>query len=107
MTRGGVCDRLKDYGEKAGIEKPVTPHVLRHTFATHLLKHGADLRAIQEMMGHVLISTTQRYTKVEISDLKAVHRKCHPRERYHSRVPDLPSVLTAYFHHEALEKGDE
>jgi integrase/recombinase XerD len=92
-----LCDLLKDYAKRAGIEKPVTPHVFRHTFATHLLKHGADLRAIQEMMGHEQVTTTQVYTRVEISDLKAVLQKCHPRERYRSRVPDTPSTLTAFY----------
>jgi len=102
-----LCDMLKDYAKRAGIEKPVTPHVFRHTFATHLLRHGADLRAIQEMMGHKQVSTTQVYTRVEISDLKAVHRRCHPRERYRSRVPDTPSVLTAFYHNEPLESKGE
>ena len=98
MSRAGLCDILKAYGEKAGIERPVTPHVLRHTFATHLLRHGADIRAIQEMLGHAKITTTQAYTRIEISDLQAVHRRCHPRERYRSRVPDLPAVLTTLYH---------
>jgi integrase/recombinase XerD len=108
MCRRAVSDILREYGKKAGIKKKVSAHVLRHTFACHLLKHGADIRAIQEMLGHAKITTTQRYTKIEISDLQAVHRRCHPRERYRSRVPDLPSVLTSYYHMDPdLERGRE
>ena len=88
---------VKAYAKKAGIKKIVTPHVLRHTFATHLLKRGADLRAIQEMLGHNHITSTQVYTRVEISDLQGVHRRCHPRERYRTKVPDLPKILTRYY----------
>jgi len=100
LTKKGICGLLKGYAGKAGIEKKVTPHTFRHTFATHLLKHGADIRAIQEMLGHASIASTQVYTRIEISDLKAVHRRCHPRERYRSRVPDLPAVLTSFYHKE-------
>jgi integrase/recombinase XerD len=107
LWRDHVSADMQRYGQKAGIEKPVTPHVLRHSFATHLLKRGADIRAIQEMLGHADIGTTQRYTKVEISDLKAVHRKCHPRERYRSKVPEVPAVLTAFYHREPLESKAE
>ena len=98
LSRRGVCDMVKACAEKAGLKKKVTPHVLRHTFATHLLKRGADLRALQEMLGHEKITTTQVYTHVEISDLQAVHRRCHPRERYRTKVPEIPAVLTNYFH---------
>ncbi len=95
---------LRRTGRAAGIEKKVSPHVLRHTFATHLLKKGADLRAIQEMLGHEEITTTRRYTKVEISDLKAVHRRCHPRERYRSRVPEGPGGKIGFYHKKTLEE---
>jgi integrase/recombinase XerD len=96
VKRWDFSAALQRYGNRAEIEKDVTPHVLRHTFACHLLKRGADIRAIQEMLGHESITSTQRYTKIEIGDLKAVFMKCHPRERYRSRVPEIPSVLTLH-----------
>jgi integrase/recombinase XerD len=77
----GVLYPLRKYAKKAGIERPTTPHTLRHTFATHLLAGRADIRHIQAMLGHASVATTQIYTRVEVTDLKAVHRRCHPRER--------------------------
>jgi integrase/recombinase XerD len=77
----GVLYPLKKYARKAGIERSVTPHTLRHTFATHLLAGHADIRHIQAMLGHASVATTQIYTRVEVTDLKAVHRRCHPREK--------------------------
>ena len=72
---------VRSYGRKAGIRKRVSPHGLRHTCATHLLQGRADIRHIQRILGHASIATTQRYTRVEIADLKKVLKRCHPRER--------------------------
>jgi integrase/recombinase XerD len=79
LTTVRVWQIVKDCARTAGIESNVYPHLLRHSFATHLLSNGADLRIIQEMLGHADISTTQIYTHVDQQRLKAVHRKFHPR----------------------------
>ena len=70
---------LKRYARLAGISRTVKPHTLRHSFATHLLRRGADLRVVQEILGHVKVETTEIYTHLSNSDLKAGHRKYHPR----------------------------
>jgi site-specific recombinase XerD len=81
MGEMAVLDAVKRVVAKAGIDRAVTVHTIRHCSATHMLNHGADIRYVQELLGHASVSTTQIYTHVSISKLKQTHARCHPRER--------------------------
>ncbi len=79
FTRQGIWKIVKKYAKKAGIAKNVWPHMIRHSFATHILHGGADLRAVQELLGHRTIATTEIYTHLDIENLKVMQLKYHPR----------------------------
>jgi integrase/recombinase XerD len=79
MSRMGLWKIVKKYSVQAGIGRPISPHVFRHSCATHMLEGGASIIAVQEMLGHVDVSTTQIYTHLTGKDLKNIHRQAHPR----------------------------
>jgi len=87
LSRMGLWQIVKRHARSAGLNGEVSPHTLRHSFATHLLSRGADLRVVQEMLGHASIATTQIYTRVELSRLRDVHFRFHPRSR-ETTVPE-------------------
>ncbi|MFM1800683.1 MAG: Tyrosine recombinase XerD [Planctomycetota bacterium] len=91
IGRNSIWKLVKFYATSAGLNPRVSPHTLRHSFATHLLAGGADLRVVQELLGHSSIATTQIYTRVEIGRLKTIHSQCHPREK--PKVEGLPLNL--------------
>jgi integrase/recombinase XerD len=86
LSRIGLWRIVKQHATAAGLQVEVSPHTLRHSFATHLLAGGADLRAVQEMLGHSSIATTQIYTRVELSRLREVHTRFHPRSARESET---------------------
>ncbi|MBR2004911.1 MAG: tyrosine-type recombinase/integrase [Thermoguttaceae bacterium] len=79
MRREALWELVKKYALRVGAPSTISPHALRHSFATHLLQGGADLRQVQEMLGHESIATTQIYTRVDMTRLRETHRRCHPR----------------------------
>src|SRR5207302_3426262 len=81
LTRQGAWTIVRHYGDKVGLGDRLTPHVLRHSCATHMLDHGADIRVVQELLGHASIATTQVYTKVSAERIRQVYERAHPRAR--------------------------
>lgn len=79
MSRQGFWKLLKGYAMDAGIEEDITPHTLRHSFAAHLIQNGADVRDVQQMMGHSDVSTTQMYVQLNMDRMRSVYDQCHPR----------------------------
>ncbi len=83
LSRQGAWGIVRRYGDKVGLGDRLTPHVLRHSCATHMLDHGADIRVVQELLGHASIATTQVYTKVSTERLRSAYEAAHPRARGH------------------------
>jgi len=92
LTRMGLWGIFEKYVKKADITRPVKPHILRHSCATHMVEGGADIRTVMEFLGHADITTTQIYTHLDQKYLKEVHRRCHPREQKHDRKRDLQVI---------------
>jgi integrase/recombinase XerD len=81
LEKGNVGALVREYGRRAGLGRPITPHLWRHTCATHLVQNHANLRHVKELLGHGSLSTTERYLQLTITDLKEAHARFHPRER--------------------------
>lgn len=94
FSRVGIWKIIKKYSQAAGIDKTVTPHTFRHSFATHMIEGGADLRTVQELLGHASITTTQIYTQVDRDYLLSMHREYHPRERKEAADNELKKTLS-------------
>jgi integrase/recombinase XerD len=95
LSRQGFWIRLRSRAQRAGLSETLSPHMLRHSFATHLLEHGADLRSVQAMLGHAKISTTQVYTHIEQARLKRLHTEFFPRKQRGGQVKkDYPPELS-------------